>query len=397
VAWLTARSPHVVAALLTGWLLVGCITATAPPPVPEALWRDASFAAPSETVQPDDILTASEAMQRFVYRDMAQMVRIHGPRMGLALALQQPGLLRLEYDGALTRTAAQAFDARQGNCLSLVLMTTALARELGLQVYFQEVLTDEVWSRQADMYVASGHVNLTLGRKAMGEWEIHGSARLLTIDFLPAPEIQGQKVRPISEATVLAMFMNNRAAEAVARQDLNLAYTWAKAAIQRDPSFLSAYNTLGVVYLRHGDPVAAEQTLLYLLNLAPGHTQALANLVLALRGQGRDTDADARVAELARVEHVAPFQFFNLGWAALKAGDAATARDWFLRELARDPDYHEFHFALAQAEWRLGHDQAAQRQLALALSTSPTPSTRDLYAAKLDKLRALDAASSRTQ
>ena len=31
-----------------------------------------------------------------------------------------------------------------------------------------------------------------------------------------------------------------------------------QAAIQRDPSFLSAYNTLGVVYLRHGDLVLAE-------------------------------------------------------------------------------------------------------------------------------------------
>jgi transglutaminase-like putative cysteine protease len=52
-------------------------------------------------------------------------------------ALYQPDQIRLEYDAAVTRNAAQAFEARTGNCLSLVIMTAALARELGLTVRYQ--------------------------------------------------------------------------------------------------------------------------------------------------------------------------------------------------------------------------------------------------------------------
>ena len=60
--------------------------------------------------------------------------------MALLEALYTQGELRLEYDARRTRTAAEAFDARMGNCLSLVIMTAAFATEMQLQVRFQDVL-----------------------------------------------------------------------------------------------------------------------------------------------------------------------------------------------------------------------------------------------------------------
>jgi Tfp pilus assembly protein PilF len=311
----------------------------------------------------------------------------------LVTALTQPEWLQLRYDASMTRTAAQAFESRSGNCLSLVILTAALANELGLQVHFQEVLTDELWSRQAGMYVTSGHVNVTLGRRLSGP-RGYDPASSLTIDFLPPAQAQALPTKPLTERTVLAMFMNNRAAEAIAQQDLDQAYAWARAAIMQDPGFLSAYNTLAVVYLRHGQAQAAEASLRYLLSRMPTHTQGMNNLVLALRAQGRLAEAEATANDLRRREKVAPFEFFNLGLAALAAGDALTARDWFRKELARDPDYHEFHFALARAELKLGHAQAAQHELELAAANSPAPATMNLYAAKLAHLRQLRSGSS---
>jgi Tfp pilus assembly protein PilF len=247
-------------------------------------------------------------------------------------------------------------------------------------------MTEETWSRQAGMYVSSGHVNVTLGR-SLGWPRGYDSAPLLTIDFLPPAQAQTLRTRPLAERTVLAMFMNNRAAEAIAQDDLDLAYAWARAAIKQDPGFLSAYNTLAVVYLRHGQAQAAEFSLRRLLGRMPTHTPALNNLVLALRAQGRLVEAEATASALHRREGVAPFEFFNLGMAALHAGDAMTARRWFQKELARDPDYHEFHFALARAELKLGHAEAAQHELELALANSPRRATMDLYSAKLAHLR----------
>lgn len=376
--------------LLLSTLLMACSSLPpAPPPPPASLWHDAAFAPVAEALEPEQAMAISEPMRQYLHREMAPLLKRQGPVQGLVTALTQPAWLKLQYDASATRTAAQAFESRSGNCLSLVILTAALAKELGLQAHFQEVVTDELWSRQAGLYVSSGHVNVTLGRPLLGEWRGYDPNRQLTIDFLPPAEAQTLRTRPLTERTVLAMFMNNRAAEALAAHDLDKAYAWARAAVLQDPSFHSAYNTLAVVYLRHGQPQAAETSLRHLLGLAPAHTQGLNNLVLALRAQGRQTEAEATATTLRRLEKVAPFEFYNLGMAALRAGDALTAREWFRKELARDPDYHEFHFALAQAEWKLGRAEEAQRELALALQQSPQPGTQNLYAAKLAWLQSL--------
>jgi hypothetical protein len=82
-------------------------------------------------------------------------------------ALYRRDKLQLEYDSAMTRNAAQTFEARAGNCLSLAIMTAALARELNLPVQFQQIEVDEVWSRAGNLYFASNHVNLALGARAL--------------------------------------------------------------------------------------------------------------------------------------------------------------------------------------------------------------------------------------
>ena len=57
----------------------------------------------------------------------------------------------------------------------------------------------------------------------------------------------------IEEKTILAMYMNNRAAESLAGGRIDDAYWFARAAVLQDPDFMTPYNTLGVVYQRHGN------------------------------------------------------------------------------------------------------------------------------------------------
>ena len=63
--------------------------------------------------------------------------------------------------------------------------------------------------------------------------------------------------------------MNNRAAEALARGDLSDAYCWAREAMIQAPDFLSAYNTLGVLYPRHGNLAKAKKVLNHALQRDP--------------------------------------------------------------------------------------------------------------------------------
>ncbi|MEO5882282.1 MAG: hypothetical protein ABIQ06_07685 [Caldimonas sp.] len=361
-------------------LLSAC--ASAPPPLPGPLLAPQLFAAPSEPVSTDHVLKVTDAMRHYLAVDIADQIRTKGPQAGLVDALYRRAQLKLEYDAATTKTASEAFDARSGNCLSLVLMTAALAHELQLSVRFQSAYLEEAWSRNGSLLFASGHVNITLGRRMLDA----GSMRDMspwTIDFLPADEIRTLRVRDIDENTVLAMYANNRAAEALARGRLDDAYAWATEALRKDPAFLNSYNTLGVIYMRHNALAHAERVFAYVLEREPKNTRALANIAATYARLARPADAEAARTRLAAIEAVAPFHFFNLGLDAARQSDWHTARDFFAREVARADYYHEFHFWLGLADWQLGDVAQASKHLKLAMDNSTTRGQHDLYAAKL--------------
>ena len=367
--------------------LAGCATAPATPPPPD-LFNDASFAAPAVPVDPQQAFAMSDAMRHYVRVDIAREARSKNPRRALADALRNRAGLQLEYDAAMTRTAAQTFDARSGNCLSLVLMTAALAKEIGLQVRYQVVLGEESWSRSGGMYFVAGHVNLALERRPLSNAVGYDSDAILLIDFLPGEDLAGQRTLQISEATILAMYLNNRAAETMASGELDQAYWYARAAIRQDPTFSGAFNTLGIIQLRHGDTEPARRTLAYALERSPSNTVLLSNLAQALDGLGRAEEAQLLRRKLLALQPEPPFHFFNQGQRAMETADYQEAARLFKREIARDPYYHEFHFWLAQAYARMGQLSLADRQLELAMDNSTTRGEHGLSAAKLQRLRA---------
>ena len=373
------------AILLFSVLLGGCATAPAVQR-PERLFNDRLFIAASEPVGADDVFAVSDEMRRYLRTEIAGELRAKGNQQGLFDALYSQGQLKLEYDSVMTRNAAQAFAARSGNCLSLVIMTAALAKELGLAVYYQSASVDETWGRSGDIHFFIGHVNLTLA-KYQSNFGFRRNDGDLTIDFLAPYEIRGLRTRPIAEETIVAMYMNNRAAELLAQGRLDDAYWWARAATEKDPAFPSSYNTLGVIYRRHGNPAEAEKVLAYALERDPKNTHVMSNLVAVLNDLGRDTEARTLARKLEQVEPNPAFSFFSRGMVAVRSGDFKTAKDMFAKEVDRAPYYHEFHFWLAIAYLGLGEVDQARRQLTIAMETSTTQRDHAVYAAKLDRIK----------
>lgn len=372
----------------SGFTLGACAEAphaVAPTILP--LLRDDAFKS-AAAVKAQDVFAVSPEMARYLENDVNREIRRQGRQRGLIEALYDREQLRLEYDSAVTRTAAEAFAARSGNCLSLVIMTAALARQLDLPVTFQSVDVEDSWSREKSLLLTAGHVNLVIGSRMLDRKGGLGNDYSTTVDFLPPQDLRGRRVTAISEARVLAMFYNNRAAEALAQGQLDLAYASAKAAMLQDPSFTSATITLGVIYHSAGLLPDAEAVFRRALAVEPNNTQALADLSSVLFRQGREAEAAVVKQQLARLESHPPFYFFELGRAAVQRGDFEAGRAWLQRELARDPDYHEVHFWLAVAYGGLGDARAAKRHLALAMANSTTRKEHDLYAAKLDRLHA---------
>lgn len=362
--------------------------AVAPPAAVDAdrFLADSLFRAPGAPIDAAAVLAPSEAMRRYVAAEVGPLAGTRSRQQALVDALRSKAHLKLEYDGAFTRNAAEAFEARSGNCLSLVIMTAALAKEMGVGVRFQNVVVEDAWSRQGNLYFLVGHVNLTLGTRPPSLGTRLDEGESLTIDFLPPPELRGIHWRTVDEKTILAMYMNNRAAESLAAGKTDDAYWFAREAIRQDPAFLASYNTLGIVYHRHGQVAQAGRVFAYALEREPRNTHVMSNFVPVLASLGRVQESLVLERRLAELEPEPPFGYFNEGVAAMGRGDYRAAKDLFSKEVRRAPYYHEFHFWLALALAKLGDEDGARRHLATALEHSTTRTDHDLYAAKLHRI-----------
>jgi tetratricopeptide (TPR) repeat protein len=184
------------------------------------------------------------------------------------------------------------------------------------------------------------------------------------------------------------MYMNTRAVESLTDGHVDDAYWWAREAILQEPRFLSAYNTLGVVYERHGNFAEAKRAFDFVLTREPANTAAMSNLAVVLRDQGNIAASNEVTRKLEQMEPNPPFGYFKRGLVAMESGDYKTARDMFAKEVDRAAYYHEFHFWLALAYVGLGDREEARKHMEIAVENSTTRKDHDLYAAKLARLQA---------
>ena len=381
---------RVAAVLWISALLAACAS---PPPMPPAadLFHDEWFAAPSVPIDPDAAMALSEGMRSYLASRIGSQSRFSDRRQQLVNALYSKGELQLEYDAAVTRTAAQAFESRSGNCLALVMMTGAFAKALGMVVHYQVVLGEDAWDRAGDLYLSVGHVNLTLSDRPSVPGVGISTNDDMTVDFVPPRAGTTSRTRVIQENTLVAMYLNNRAVESLTRGRIDDAYAWVRAALVKDPELVAAYLTLGVIYRNGQHPELAEATLRRVIEHQPTNTAALSNRVLVLRDLGRIAEADTLAQQLQRLDPHPPFSYFLQGRQALREGRVDAARALFAKEVARAPYHHEFQFWLAITYLELKDMPQATAHLTRAMEVSTTRQDHDLYAAKLDRLKSLTA------
>lgn len=377
--------------LLSG--LAGCASVEPVVRPDETVFRDTLFVPPQQPPDVSQLFTLTPAMKQYVVERIEPQVRRKGAQMALIDALYTQGALRLEYDAVRTRNAAEAFEARMGNCLSLVIMTAAFAQELELEVRFQDVLGTPAIESSGDLTFVVGHVNLALST-GLAESRVGTTEKnWLIVDFLPGQDLRRQRTRTLDERRIRALYMNNRAAEELARGRVNEAYWWLRGAFAQDPGLANLYNTLGVVYRHHGALVEAERALQLAGAMDPGNEHVASNLAGVLRAQGRLPDGSLLAAErapaVAAAVAVGPVASrFDQARLALDDGRLKQALLLLNGELGLTPRNAELHHWLAVTHAKLGDIARARRHLELATEFSGTGAQHTLYAGKLERLKA---------
>ncbi len=271
----------------------------------------------------------------------------------------------------VTRVADVTMSDRQGNCMSLVVLSASLAEVLNIPIKIQDIAVEPIWDRRGGFYLVNGHVNLKLFAPVDNQSILVTQSEIL-VDFLPERAIRGYRLTEINKQRLMAMFYNNVAAEALVEDDYDTAYAYVKQALETDPFFVSAVNTLAVIYRHKGQDKLAETVYRHGIALDESNLITLYNLSLILGDQNRlDEWADIhRKLELARIAN--PFYYFDMAQQAYFDKEYQDALIWYKRAVEKADYRHEFYFGLSRAYWATGDERRAKKHMQKAIQLSST-------------------------
>nr|WP_229380987.1 hypothetical protein [Shewanella psychropiezotolerans] len=291
-----------------------------------------------------------------------------------------------EYRDYRTRTAAQTYGDRAGNCMSLVLLTAALADVVGVDVEFQDIEVPPVWDKQGNFYLINGHVNLRLIPRTRSD-RIFVSKRAIQIDFLPERAVRAYNKIRVDKQTVLAMFYNNVAAESLVLGDYDRAYGLLKLGLQQQGDYVPALNTLAVLYRYKGLEQQAEILYKLALSISDHNMNALYNYAILLGSQDR-LDEWAKIHKVLELDRIAnPYYYYDMAQQAYFEREYQDALLWYKRAVDKADYRHEFYFGLSRAYWATGDERLAKKNMEKALSLTRDENNKVRYQAKLHAMR----------
>jgi hypothetical protein len=148
--------------------------------------------------------------------------------------------LNLLYRSDANTVANKTFENKAANCLSMSIMTFALAKELGFGVRFQNIEIPEYWTIREGQSLLNRHINLQIRPRQKNSIHFHFVTRGFEVDFDVQATRQHFPKTLLKFKQVVAMFHNNNGADALLKKDYVKAYAYFRAAILQSPDLSSA-------------------------------------------------------------------------------------------------------------------------------------------------------------
>ena len=264
------------------------------------------------------------------------------------LMLPQENLGRgITYSAYTTNTAREAFESRQANCLSYTLLYVAMARHLGLNAQYNEVMLPPTWDmRGDDTYLFMRHVNAKvvlpkLFRSVARLMDVSsGAGEDIVVDLEMRRFHASYKQRPLSEAEMAAQFYSNRGMELAAGGDARGGFLHLRKALLLDDKASYIWSNLGTIYRRAGLLTEAEAAYLQGLSLNAGDFSVMHNLVGLYRDQGNLEKAEVYRQKVRRHRNANPYYQYKLAQDKFDAQNYAGARQAIekaLKQERKDP------------------------------------------------------------
>jgi Flp pilus assembly protein TadD len=340
-----------------------------------------SGADPTTSIESRSVLALSDEMREFLRENVNPGATDTFKLQQLVDALMGTKDFRLEYDEN-TRTAAETFHVRKGNCLSFTTLFVALARGAGLNADFQEVDIPPDWSTRTNVFVLNLHINVKVNLGASGS---------RAVDFNIGDFQSTYRVEEIPDKRAIAHFFNNMGVERMQTGEILDAFAFFRRAIlETGGKFSPAWTNLGLLYWKNGHDDYAEAAYLQAIKVDKNDAVAMSNLVRLYEAAGDRQDAQEYKKKVDQHRMRNPRLRFALARAAFDDGDYDAAIDHLRQAIRMEKDKGEYYVLLGMCYVMKGDPAKGRRLMAKAEKVAETDEERQYFS---DKIRALLLAS----
>ncbi|WP_426370199.1 tetratricopeptide repeat protein [Pseudocolwellia sp. HL-MZ7] len=333
-----------------------------------------------------DIFALDEEMQNMV-NYVLKPERDHGDKARLLLNyIFSSNHIAMSYESGTNVSAIDAFHGSKANCMSLTIMAYALADAAGMRLKFQDIKVPEYWVRKGSHQLLMGHVNLLIQKPSSIFKGNTWTQEILQIDFDPNASKAHFPRKVVSKETMVAMFYNNKGAEALVRAEYDEAYAYFKAATKKDPEYFSAWGNLGVLYKINSHYDLAINTYQHALALSPEDLTSLENLALLFDKLDRQDEAAIIANKLHNKRLSNPHYHALLASEAMYKNKYDSAIRHLKDAIKLESKFHEFHFDLAQLYFKTEQLKLAKSSMKKALKLNENIHIEREYNRKLNFL-----------
>ncbi len=279
--------------------------------------------------------------------------------------------LSISYDWLSNKTAVEVFEEGQGNCLAYTNLFVGMAREIGLDAVYVDVVTLERVSKEADVIVNNGHVT---GGVILGP-----DTRVIDFTRTPEREYIGYKI--IDDLEAMANYYNNQGflyGYFSDRETVDPSFNpqeaelkMYKMALEIDPKFPRALNNLGVAYKRRGRVNDAIEQYMLALEADPKFADARSNLGSAYYSMGRVEDAIHQFELATKTSKSNAYLHHHLGVIEFQQGNYEKAIRHFKKALSKESKLADARYYMGEARLALGQKDEALKEYERTLKIDP--------------------------
>ncbi|MFT5691630.1 MAG: Flp pilus assembly protein TadD [Oceanicoccus sp.] len=296
----------------------------------------------------------------------------------LLTAIIRNGGFVMTYDGA-TRSAAETFATRSGNCLSFTNLFIALARELGLNAQYQEIDVPPLWNQQGGSLLLSLHINVLLQMPGR-------PGRQQIVDFNVENFKSKYERNPISDKRAKAHYYNNLGVEQMHRGNHVASLQFFERGLHFDKRFTPLWNNLGTLYLRnkHHDYAAASYQ--KAIQIDRDNYVAMSNLMYIQRSRGNTEMVEYLLTRITRHRNRNPYFRYQQAADAFAKGDYDSSITHLNYAVRKKPEEHRFYYLLGVAYLKKGNEDKARNYLERADVAAIDDRVKQEYKRKFETL-----------